>query len=146
MRLPALALTCLICAVPAAHGQAGPGNAELVGATESLDFERDTDGAARRAELARDESIREARRRTSRARARPAKPAEVKPGSEVRGTKGAVLGVVESASMTAAVVSSAGGTVEVPIDSFGIDAKGLLLAVTKEDFDALVAQARRPAP
>lgn len=140
MRLPLLAFACVIFATSAAQAQ-GAGNAELAGAAESLDFERDADGAARSAELARDESIREARRRSSRSRARPAKPADVRSGREVRGMQGAVLGTIESTGVAVAVVVTAGGKVEVPLEAFGVDARGLLLGVTKEEFDALVSQA-----
>jgi hypothetical protein len=139
MRLIVCTLACTLAAT-GAHAQAntGPGAANLVGAAESLDFERDADGAAKRAELARDESVRESKRSP---RARAAKPGEITAGSVVHDSRGAVLGTIESASMAAAVVVSAGGKVEVPLESFGRNSKGLLIDITKADFDALVKQA-----
>ncbi|RYD89430.1 MAG: hypothetical protein EOP61_31665 [Sphingomonadales bacterium] len=65
-------------------------------------------------------------------------------GSEIRDSKGAVLGKVDSVSMSAAVVAAEGGKVEVPLESFGKNNKGLLLSLTKAEFDAAVAAANKP--
>jgi hypothetical protein len=78
-------------------------------------------------------------------RAVPAKPGDVTAGSDVRDSKGVVLGKVESASMSAAVVATEAGKVEVPLEAFGKNSKGLLLALTKADFDKMVAGANKPA-
>lgn len=139
MRLLMLAAAC------AAASLATPALAqELAGSVEARDFERDTDGAAKRADLARDERIRESRRPKARARPRAAQPSEVTAGREVRDSKGAVVGTVEAASLAKAVIASPRGKVEVPLDSFGLDARGLMIGITKAEFDALVAQANAP--
>ena len=145
MRLLACGFACALAATSALAQvrSSGPANTHLAGAAESLDFERDADGAARRAELAREEYVRRAKRAT---RARPAKPEEVTAGRTVRDSRGAEVGTIESASMAAAVVVSANGKVEVPLESFGLDSKGLLIAITKAEFDTLVQQATRTSP
>lgn len=148
MRLLACTIAGLLMAGGAnaqASGNTGPTDTHLVGAAESMDFERDADGAARRAELDRDERVRETKRGKG-ARARAARPEEVTAGKTVRDSKGTAIGTVESASMSAAVVASEGGKVEVPLDSFGLDSKGLLIGIAKAEFDALVQQATQPAP
>jgi hypothetical protein len=99
--------------------------------------------------LARDEAV--AKKRGERGakpkgmRAVPAKPEDVAIGSEVRDTKGLVIGTIESLSPAAAVVVSASGKVEVPLEAFGKNSKGLVFGMTKEEFDKLVADANKPA-
>jgi hypothetical protein len=59
----------------------------------------------------------------------------------VRDTKGVHVGVIESVSLAGAILKADGGAVEVPLEAFGKDAKGLLIGMAKADFDKLVAQA-----
>ena len=66
-------------------------------------------------------------------------------GSEVRDRKGIVVGTIEAVEADGAVVSSARGKVKVPLDAFGKNRKGLLLGITKAEFDAVVASAVAPA-
>jgi hypothetical protein len=144
MRLPIIAAALGVLGLSQlASAQSVPSNTHLAGAAESLDFERNTDGAERQAALAGAERVREAQRK--RDRARPAKPGEVTAGRAVHDARGVPLGTVESAGMSAAVVATSVGKVEVPLDSFGLNAKGLLLGLTKAEFDALVADANKPA-
>ncbi|MCW3834543.1 hypothetical protein ACFQ1E_04255 [Sphingomonas canadensis] len=147
-----LAIAGLTLGAGAAHAQAvsappavaGP-DATLVG-SEARDF-RGGDAAARSAEIARDEAIARGQRaeRTKAPRAVPAKPGDIAAGAEVRDSKGVVIGTVESVAMADAVVSAPGGKVAVPLEAFGKDRKGLLIGITKADFDAMVASANAPA-
>ena len=144
---PLAAIAALTLGAGVAHAQAGgntgPGNPVLVGSTDSPEL-RGPDDTARNIEKARDVAARNANRPKS-SRAVPARPEDVTVGSEIRDSKGAVLGRVESVNMSAAVVAGAAGKVEVPLESFGKNNKGLLLALTKAEFDTMVADANKPA-
>jgi hypothetical protein len=74
-------------------------------------------------------------------RARPAKAGEVKAGLAVADKSGAALGTIESVGADGAVVAGAAGKVKVPLEAFGMGRNGLLLGVTKREFDSLVAKA-----
>jgi len=128
---------------PAGAAPAGPGLT-----AENPAVRNGGDTMDRDANAARDAAIANARDRDNApktARAVPAKPADVTVGSEVRDSKGVVIGTIESVSMASAVVAATGGKVEVPLEAFGKNNKGLLLATTKADFDAAVAAAVKPA-
>lgn len=93
----------------------------------------------------RDEQIRrgiqaEADRRAA-AAAKPAAAGEVKAGAAVADREGRALGTIESVEADGAVVVTAAGKAKVPLEAFGKNAKGLLLAVTKREFESLVAKA-----
>lgn len=62
-------------------------------------------------------------------------------GSEVRDKRGKVVGTVETVDADGAVVATAAGKVKVPLDAFGKNRKGLLIGITKAEFDAAVAEA-----
>lgn len=139
-----------ILATGAAHAQdaqdsyrpSGPG----LGA-ENNQVRNGGDTFDRDAANARDAAIADQRKKESAprtARAVPATPGDVTVGSEVRDSKGVVIGTIESVSMAAAVVASTGGKVEVPLEGFGKNNKGLLIGMTKADFDAAVAAAVKP--
>ena len=81
---------------------------------------------------------RKARKRES---AVPATAADLVAGSAVRDQSGTAIGTIESVDVTGVVVASPAGKVRVSADSFGKDKAGLLMAITKADFDAAVAQA-----
>ena len=96
----------------------------------------------------RDEQIRrgiqaESDRRAAGAalRAKPATAADVTAGAAVSDKYGRPLGTIEAAAADGAVVVTAAGKVKVPLEAFGKTAKGLLLEVTKREFDGLVAKA-----
>lgn len=103
------------------------------------------DNSDRDATMRRDEALEKARGRDEgkkrSARSVPATPQDVVAGADVRDSKGAHVGVIESVSLSGAVLKADGGAVEVPLDAFGKDAKGLLIGMSKADFDRLVAQA-----
>lgn len=69
----------------------------------------------------------------------PVKPEDVTAGSEVRDSKGVVIGSIERVGMDYAVVASPGGKVEVEFASFAKNNKGLLINMRKAKFDAIVA-------
>ncbi|NML07684.1 hypothetical protein [Sphingomonas sp. G-3-2-10] len=125
-----------------AHAQ-GPGNPVLVGSENSPDL-RGPDDRAKNIDNARDAATAQPRRSSS-SRARAARPEDIVAGAEVRDSKGVVVGTIESVSMAAAVVVSPGGKVEVPLEAFGVNSKGLLIGMTKAAFDAVVAGANKPS-
>jgi len=142
VKLAALA-ACLVFGAGVAQAQQGPGNPVLVGSVGAPELKGPDDTASNI-----DKAVRESREEAGKAkpsRAVPAKPSDVTVGSEVRDSKGVVLGKIESASMSAAVVVAEAGKVEVPLEAFGKNNKGLLLALTKADFDKMVAGANKPA-
>ena len=81
---------------------------------------------------------------TRSARPVPASPEDVIPGSEVRDSKGVVIGTVLTVGMGFAVVASPGGKVEVEFASFAKNNKGLLINMPKAKFDAIVSGANKP--
>lgn len=98
--------------------------------------------------LSRDDQIYKATRDAAidrsakkKARAVAAKPADIVAGSNVHDSTGALVGTVESVEANGAIVAGAAGRVVVPLDAFGKNREGLLLGVTKAEFDALVANA-----
>ena len=144
VKLAALAAGLMLGA-GTAHAQSaqGPGMPVLVGSVDAPELKGPDDSAARM-----DKALRESRleaEKTKASRAVLAKPADIIAGSDVRDNKDVVLGKIESVSMAAAVVATEAGKVEVPIEAFGKNNKGLLLALTKADFDKMVAGANRPA-
>ncbi|MBO9714217.1 hypothetical protein [Sphingomonas sp.] len=137
----------------AAHAQAGgstsapapPPNAGLVGENSTVRNGGDTydrDMAA-----ARDEAVAKARAEAhgGKIRSAPARPEDVTVGAEVRDSHGLRIGVIESVSLSAAVLHADGGSVAVPLEAFGKDSQGLLIGMSKADFDRLVADATKPA-
>ena len=125
---------------------AGAAQAQILVGEESRDFSgTDKTKAAEAERNAAIAATRKAAKPVKGNRAVPAKPDDVTVGSEIRDSKGVVLGKVDSVSMSAAVVSAEGGKVEVPLESFGKNNKGLLLSLTKAEFDAAVAAANKPA-
>jgi hypothetical protein len=74
----------------------------------------------------------------------PASPEDVVAGSEVRDSKGLVIGTVDRVGKGFAVVASPGGKIEVEFESFAKNNKGLLINMRKAKFDAIVAGAAKP--
>jgi hypothetical protein len=130
-------------AAPAGAAPSGPGLGAENPAVRNGGDTFDRDNAA-----ARDAAVTSARNRDSApktARAVPAKPSDVTVGSEVRDKTGVVIGTIDSVSMAAAVIAAPGGKVEVPLEAFGKNNKGLLVGTTKAEFVAAVAAAVKPA-
>jgi hypothetical protein len=73
--------------------------------------------------------------------ARPAKPADIVAQAAVNDTSGQPVGTIESVDADGAVIVTAAGKVKVPLNAFGKNKKGLLIGMTKKDFEALVAKA-----
>ena len=111
--------------------------------TENSQVRNGGDTYDRDALRARDEAIARERNKNG-SRGVPAKPEDVEAGAEVRDPKGVVVGHIESVSMSAAVVVTEAGKVEVPLEAFGKNAKGLLIPMSKADFDKAVAEANKP--
>jgi hypothetical protein len=74
-------------------------------------------------------------------RARPATAADVIAGAAVNDRAGIQLGTIESVDASGAVILTAVGRARIPIEAFGKNSHGLLLQITKAQFDASVAQA-----
>lgn len=75
----------------------------------------------------------------------PIRPEDVTSGSDVRDSKGALIGTVGAVGMGYAVVVSPGGKIEVEFASFAKNNKGLLINMPKAKFDAIVAGTAKPA-
>ena len=67
--------------------------------------------------------------------------ADLAVGSTVRDQAGTELGKIESIEADGVVIVSAAGKVKVPADSLGKNKTGLLLAISKADFDLAVKNA-----
>lgn len=75
----------------------------------------------------------------------PVTPEDVTPGSEVRDSKGVVIGSIERVGMGFAVIVSPGGKIEVEFASLAKNNKGLLINMPKAKFDAIVTGSHKPA-
>jgi hypothetical protein len=78
----------------------------------------------------------------------PATAADIKPGAPVRDVKGVPVGTIAAlapnevvADSNQAVIDTGQTKIGVPLIAFGKDDKGLLLSITAEKFNQLVAQA-----
>ena len=78
-------------------------------------------------------------------RSRPAKAADVIAGKPVNDSTGQLMGLIEKVEADGAVVYNGAATVKIPVEAFGMNRKGLLLDLTKSEFDRLVASAK-PSP
>jgi hypothetical protein len=74
-------------------------------------------------------------------RARAAKPAELTAGAIVNDREGTAIARIEQVDADGVVVSSGTARVKVPADAFGHNKVGLLLDMSKGQFDQIVAQA-----
>lgn len=75
------------------------------------------------------------------ARTAAASASDIIAGSGVQDVRGKPVGTVESVAADGAVVATAAGKVMVPLEAFGKNKKGLMLGITKAEFDAAVAGA-----
>jgi len=131
-----------------AHAQTAPDSGG--GLTQNAQVRNGGDTADRDIQRARDEAVASERRGGNKPSgnknsAHAASPDDVLVGAEIRDPKGVVVGHVESVSMSAAVVVTEAGKVEVPLEAFGKNAKGLMISMSKADFDKIVADANKPA-
>jgi len=74
-------------------------------------------------------------------RAVPAKASEIFAQAPVNDRFGLQVGTIESVDAEGAVVVTAAGKVKVPLNAFGKNKNGLLIGMSKKDFEALVAKA-----
>jgi hypothetical protein len=75
-------------------------------------------------------------------RARPAKPEELIAGATVNDKTGAALAKIEQVDADGVVVSTGLAKVKVPKEAFGHNKAGLLLDMTKAQFEQVIAQAK----
>jgi len=75
---------------------------------------------------------------------RPVTISDVREGSVVHDTQGGVVGTVESVDERGAVVSTGRARARLPFSSFGRNGRGLVIAMTRAQFEAEVA-ARTPS-
>jgi hypothetical protein len=68
--------------------------------------------------------------------------ADIKAGVEVFDNAGVAVGTVQSVTATGAVVASGKLRAEVPTASFAKNSKGLVIGITKAEFEAAVAKAK----
>lgn len=87
-----------------------------------------------------------ARARGKAEQARPAQVAEILAGKEVHDTAGNIIASVEKVDAEGAVLRSGAAVVRVPIEGFGINKKGLLLNLTKRQFDEMIASSGTSTP
>jgi hypothetical protein len=78
----------------------------------------------------------------------PATAADIKAGAQVRDVKGVPIGTIAAlgpnevtADSDQTVIDTGHGKIGVPLSAFGKDDKGLLLSITAQTFNQLVAQA-----
>ena len=88
------------------------------------------------------------RKGAKRVSAVPATAADIKAGAQVRDIKGVAIGTIATlgpneitADSEQTVIDTGHGKVGVPLSAFGKDDKGLLLSITAQAFNQLVAQA-----
>lgn len=90
----------------------------------------------------------DSKRASKRSSAVPATAADIKAGAQVRDVKGAPIGTVAVlasneivADAEQIVIDTGHGKIGVPLSAFGKDDRGLLLSITAQTFNQLVAQA-----
>jgi hypothetical protein len=74
--------------------------------------------------------------------ARPAKPGELTAGASVNDKMGAPMATIEKADPDGVIVSMGTAKVKVPAEAFGHNKAGLLLDMTKAQFQQIVANAK----
>jgi hypothetical protein len=84
---------------------------------------------------------RAAERARSGGKAVPATPADIVATATVSDKAGQTIGTIESVDADGAVVATLAGKVKVPLNAFGKNRNGLLIGMTKRDFEALVEKA-----
>ena len=80
-------------------------------------------------------------RTAKKARATAAAPSDLVVGAQISDSRGKPVGTVQTVEIYGAVVATGAGQVKVPLEAFGKNRKGLVLSITKAEFDAAVASA-----
>lgn len=117
---------------PGPTGQPG-GEPGTTGTSSTAGGDWQTEAARKMDGRARDTARKDA--------ARPAKPADLTNGATIADSKGVEVGYIKAVDSDGVVVATQSGQVKVPADAFGKNSKGLLIGMSKADFDKLVAQA-----
>jgi hypothetical protein len=148
--LSAAAAAALLSAAPAAaqafpgSGVSGPGNPYArpvgMGENDSATMPSASDRLGVGTREAADRRAAE-RARHEDAPAVAARPADIVAQAAVSDTNGQPVGTIDSVDAEGAVIVTASGKVKVPLDAFGKNRKGLLIGMSKHDFEALVAKA-----
>jgi hypothetical protein len=73
--------------------------------------------------------------------ARPAKVAELAAGAAVNDKTGVLIARIDKVDADGVIVSAGAAKVKIPTDAFGHNKTGLLLDMTKAQFDQIVAKA-----
>jgi len=73
--------------------------------------------------------------------ARPAKAAELTLGATVNDKSGVAIAKIDQVDADGVIVSTPAGKVKIPTEAFGHNNRGLLLDMTKSDFDKIAAKA-----
>lgn len=74
-------------------------------------------------------------------RAVPATLSDIVAQAVVSDSSGQPVGTIETVEADGAIVATAAGRAKVPLAAFGKNRKGLLIGMTKKDFETLVAKA-----
>jgi hypothetical protein len=129
----------------AANAQKGPGSAApLPGSGDAAKISsgnRDNNAAYNQLIGAGDDHAKKADHPAAAHRAVPATAADIKAGASLRDSKGVTIGSIVSVDANQAVVDTGQTKIGVPLIAFGKDDKGLLLGMTAEKFNELVAAA-----
>ncbi|HEX4737275.1 MAG TPA: hypothetical protein VH331_06920 [Allosphingosinicella sp.] len=74
-------------------------------------------------------------------RAVPAKPGDIVAAATVFDLSGQTVGTIDAVDPDGAIVETVAGKVKVPLSAFGKNRNGLLIGVSKKDFEMLVTKA-----
>lgn len=77
--------------------------------------------------------------------ARPATAADIVAGASLRDVDGQAIGKVTGVSSDGATVDTGKTKIKLPLDAFGVDSTGLLLGITAQKLNDIVAQAESAA-
>jgi len=156
----------LIVAAGAAFAGAGAANGQTVAPTGNVgsgprsqdvaashrEFDNDYNTIAGRGVAVTNMDRADSKRGSKRHSAVPATASDVVAGAPIRDVKGvsvgavATLGANEVADPDSVVVDTGQAKIGVPLSAFGKDDKGLMLSITAQNFNQLVAQANAQAP
>jgi len=71
---------------------------------------------------------------------RPATAADLVAGSQLRDVNGQHIGVITAVAANGATVEVGKSTVQLPLESFGVDSSGLLLPITAQKLNEIIAR------
>ena len=145
-----LAASAIFILPVAAHAQGAPaapavGGGPAAGSTDASRAARDTNAVREDYNrLAGSQNVK--KKKGKKLAAVPAKAEEVVAGKVVSSLKGELLGTVEAVEADGAIVTTAKGKVKIPLEGFGRTDQGLVLAISKEEFEAAVVSAHITKP